>query len=131
MTSNPAHGAYQLYTACSAVAVSKLPSSISFVEGCVVPVSISTAVLILFKKETLGLPLPSSSPSPTTKCLLIGGGSSSVGASAIQLAVGTGAKVITVASKHNIEKVKELGASAVFDYNSPTVIDDIIAAAKG
>jgi len=40
-------------------------------------------------------------------------------------------KVVSVASKHNLDKVKEVGASAVFDYKSPTVADDIVAALKG
>ena len=47
-------------------------------------------------------------------------------ASAIQLAVAAGIIVVSVASKHNIEKVKALGAKHVFDYNSPSVADDII-----
>lgn len=54
-----------------------------------------------------------------------------MGAIAIQLAVASGVKVVTVASKHNLEKVKSLGAEAVFDYNSSSVTEDIIAALEG
>lgn len=47
------------------------------------------------------------------------------------MAVGAGVKVVAVASKHNFDNVKELGAAAVFDYNSPSVADDIISALQG
>jgi NADPH:quinone reductase-like Zn-dependent oxidoreductase len=100
----------------------------------VLPLAISTAAACLYKKETLALPLPSTSdanPPSTGKSVLVWGGSSSVGATAIQLAAGSGVKVVSVASKHNIEKVKALGASAVFDYNSASVAEDIIAALEG
>lgn len=63
--------------------------------------------------------------------MLVWGGSSSVGATAIQLAAGAGHKVVSVASKRNIEGVKALGAAAVFDYNSSSVAEDIIAALEG
>jgi NADPH:quinone reductase-like Zn-dependent oxidoreductase len=34
-------------------------------------------------------------------------------------------QVVTTASPHNFEYLKSLGADAVFDYNSPTVVADI------
>lgn len=98
------------------------------------PLAISTAATCLFKKETLALPLPKSSdpnPPASGKSVLVWGGSSSVGATAIQLAAGAGHKVISVASKRNIDGVKALGAAEVFDYNSASVADDIVAALKG
>jgi NADPH:quinone reductase-like Zn-dependent oxidoreductase len=79
-------------------------------------------------------PLPKTSdanPPSSGKSVLVWGGSSSVGATAIQLAAGAGHKVVSVASKHNVDKVKGLGAAAVFDYNSASVTDDIIAALEG
>ena len=98
------------------------------------PLSISTAAACLFKKETLALAPPSSTSSPPSanagKSVLVWGGSSSVGASAIQLAAAAGVKVVSVASKHNIENVRELGAE-VFDYNSSSVVDDIVKALEG
>ena len=98
------------------------------------PLAISTAAACLFKKETLALPLPKSSdanPPSSGKSVLVWGGSSSVGATAIQLAAGAGHKVVSVASKHNIDGVKALGAAAVFDYNSSSFVDDIVAALEG
>ncbi|CAA9963304.1 hypothetical protein PTNB73_06804 [Pyrenophora teres f. teres] len=131
VTNNPAHGGFQLYTACNALVVAKIPSSMSFAEASVLPLAISTASACLFKKETLALPLPSSNPPSTNKSVLVWGGSSSVGAVAIQLAVGAGVKVVSVASKHNVEKLKGLGATAAFDYKDPNVTQDIIAALEG
>lgn len=54
-----------------------------------------------------------------------------MGATAIQLAVGAGVKVVSVASKHNLDKLKGLGASAAIDYKSPKAAEDIIAALEG
>jgi NADPH:quinone reductase-like Zn-dependent oxidoreductase len=130
-TGQPRDGGFNLYTACNALAVSKIPSSMSFSEGSVLPLAISTAACCLYKKETLALPLPSSDPSPSGKSVLIWGGSSSVGAVAIQLAHASGVKVVSVAGKHNLENLKGLGATAAFDYKDPNVTQDIIAALEG
>ena len=50
---------------------------------------------------------------------------------AIQLAVAAGYEVVTTASAKNFEYVKKLGASQVFDYNSETVVEDLIKALEG
>jgi NADPH:quinone reductase-like Zn-dependent oxidoreductase len=81
-------------------------------------------------KGFFGLPYPSLNPSSTGKTLLVWGGSSSVGALTIQLAVASGVKVVSVASKHNIDFVKSLGASEVLDYNATSVVDDVVEAIK-
>ncbi|KAL6705121.1 hypothetical protein ACN47E_007226 [Coniothyrium glycines] len=132
-TQDSKHGGFQLYTACPALVVAKIPASLDYKSAAVLPLAISTASACLFKKEALALPLHASATNPpsTGKSVLVWGGSSSVGATAIQLAVGAGVKVVSVASKHNLEKLKELGASAAFDYKSDTVIDDIIKALEG
>ena len=44
---------------------------------------------------------------------------------AIKLAALAGYKVVTVASQHNWELVKSLGASAAFDYKDPDVVSHI------
>lgn len=54
-----------------------------------------------------------------------------MGCNAIQLAVAAGYEVVTTASPKNFELVKKLGASLVFDYNSKTITEDLIAAFKG
>lgn len=128
---DPAHGGFQLYTKCLSLVVAKIPSDMTFTSASVLPLAISTAADCLFKKEALALPMPSSNPSSTGKSVLVWGGSSSVGAVAIQLAAAAGVKVVTVASKHNLDSVKSLGATAAFDYKDPKCIEDIIAALEG
>ncbi|KAB8266454.1 hypothetical protein BDV30DRAFT_245219 [Aspergillus minisclerotigenes] len=85
----------------------------------------------LKQKDYLNLPLPSlTKVEPVGQVILIWGvgGASSVGATAIQLASASELKVITTASLPNHALVKALGADLVFDYKSPTVVDDIATA---
>lgn len=133
VTQDPAHGGFQFYTACNALVVSKIPSLIDFKSATVLPLAISTAAACLFKKEALALSMPTSAskPSSSGKSVLVWGGSSSIGAVAIQLAAGAGHKVVSIASKHNLDRLKELGADAAFDYKSSSVTDDIISALQG
>lgn len=79
------------------------------------------------------VPLPrNSNQNPVSKkeTLLVWGGSTSVGCNAIQLATAAGYDVITTASSHNHNYLKKLGAVAVYDYKSPTVVADITTAFK-
>lgn len=64
----------------------------------------------------------------TGQTVVVWGGSTSVGSNAVQLAVAAGYEVVTTASPRNFDHVRALGASAVFDYNSSTVVQDIIGA---
>ncbi|KAL4877827.1 chaperonin 10-like protein [Aspergillus karnatakaensis] len=125
-----ANSGFQLYTLVKETTAAGIPDAITFEEAAVLPQAISTAAAGLFLKESLDLPLPTcdataSKPTSTTKSILIWGGASSVGATAIQLAVAAGLTVITTASAHNHELVKSLGAKEVFDYRSPTVVQDL------
>jgi NADPH:quinone reductase-like Zn-dependent oxidoreductase len=95
--------------------------------------AIDTASAGLYDDSEKGffkLPYPSLNPASTGKTLLVWGGSSSVGALAIQLATASGVRVVSVASKHNIDFVKSLGASEVLDYNNSSVVDDVVEAVK-
>ena len=127
---DPSQGAFQTYTILLVHMASPIPAALSYEEACVIPLGASTAACGLFEKDQLALQLPSSSAKPTGKTLLIWGGSTSVGINAIQLAVAAGYEVITTASPRNFELVKKLGASQVFDYNSATVIRDVVEAFK-
>ncbi|KAJ5357428.1 zinc-binding oxidoreductase CipB [Penicillium brevicompactum] len=95
---DPANAAYQTYSVALERLAAALPSHLSFEEGAVMPLAISTAAASLYLPEYLGLSLPSREPNPTDKTLLIWGGSSS-----------------------------SLGAVEVFDYKSPQVIQDLVA----
>ena len=96
-----------------------------------IPLGLSTAACGLFQKDYLALQYPTVSPKATGKTVIIWSGASSVGSNAIQLAVAVGYEVFTTSSPKNFPLVKSLGAAQAFDYNSPTVVADIIAALKG
>lgn len=121
-------GAFQEYTVIRTNMASPIPSSMSYEDACVLPLGLSTAACGLFQKDYLALPYPTVSAKPNGKTVLVWGGSSSVGSNAIQIAVASGHEVITTASPKNFNYVRSLGAAEVFDYRSPTVVKDIIAA---
>ena len=123
----PEQGAFQEYVVLSYASACKIPNDMSFSEGVVFPLCISTAACALFKKMYLGLPFPQIDAPSTGKTLLVWGGSSGVGSNAIQLTKSVGFEVIATCSAKNFEYVKSLGATKVFDYNSPSVIEDIVA----
>ncbi|TVY37332.1 Dehydrogenase [Lachnellula subtilissima] len=129
--SGTSEGAFQEYTVLRDHMTSHIPEGMSYESASVIPLGLSTAASGLFQKGLLGLQLPSVPPKPTGKSLLIWGGSTSVGCNAIQLAVGAGYEVITTCSPKNFAYVKTLGASQAFDYNSATIIPDLIAAFAG
>ena len=126
-----AEGAFQEYTVVLAHMAAPIPDTMPYENAAVLPLTLSTAACGLFQKDQLALQHPSANPKPTGKTLLVWGGSTSVGSNAIQLAVAAGYEVITTASPRNFDYVKKLGASQVFDYNSESVVKDIIAAVGG
>jgi D-arabinose 1-dehydrogenase-like Zn-dependent alcohol dehydrogenase len=128
----PAEGAFQLYTILRSHMASHIPDSVSYDKASVVPLGLSTAAQCLFSKAFLALPLPTVPQGEGSRdgkqgTIVIWGGSSSVGCNAIQLAIAAGLRVITTASPHNHSLMKQLGADAVFDYSSPTIVEDLAA----
>lgn len=122
-----AQGAFQTYTVLLEHMTAPIPDSLSYENAAVVPLGLTTAAAALFEKDQLALEYPTvPARKPNGKTVIIWGGSTSVGSNAIQLAVAAGYSVITTASPRNFEYVKNLGASHVFDYNSPTVVADIL-----
>jgi NADPH:quinone reductase-like Zn-dependent oxidoreductase len=128
---NPAEGAFQAYTIVLAHMAAPIPSAMSYESATVLPLCMSTAACGLFQKDHLALQYPSVPAKPTGKTILVWGGSTSVGSNAIQLAVATGYEVITTSSPRNFDYVKKPGASQAFDYNSKSVVEDVIEALKG
>ncbi|KKY16485.1 putative zinc-binding oxidoreductase [Diplodia seriata] len=100
----------------------KIPEGVSFEEAATLGVGISTVGQGLY--QSLQLPLPSK-PASERFPVLVYGGSTATGALAIQFAKLSGLEVIATCSPRNFDKVKSLGADAVFDYNSGTVGADI------
>jgi NADPH:quinone reductase-like Zn-dependent oxidoreductase len=127
--------AFQLYTIIKSHMASEIPASMSYESAVVVPLGCSTAACGLFQEAPyLGLDLPTeprSSSGSIGRTVLIWGGSSSVGTNGIQLAVAAGYEVIATASPKNFDYVRSLGASGVFDYNSPSIQEDLIRSLAG
>jgi NADPH:quinone reductase-like Zn-dependent oxidoreductase len=130
-SNSPAEGTFQQYTVVLERMTAPIPDTLPFEDAAVLPLAVSTAACGLFQTDQLGLRHPSANPEPTGETLLVWGGSTSVGSNAIQLAVAAGYEVISTASPRNFEFVMSLGATAVFDYNSPTVVADLITAFQG
>jgi len=126
-----AEGTFQEFVVVLERMTSQIPDALAYEDATVLPLGISTAASGLFQKDFLGLAHPAASPKPTGQTVLVWGGSTSVGSNAIQLAHAAGYEVITTASPHNFDYVKALGAAKTFDYHSPNVVDDIVAALKG
>lgn len=106
-----------------------IPEAMEFEQAVVMPLAVSTASAGLYqskKQACLELPLPSHNPKQTGQTVLIWGGSSSVGSTAIQLARASGLTVVATCSKRNFEFVEKLGAKP-FDYNSPSIVGDLVA----
>jgi len=122
---------FQKYTIVADNMASHIPDSMSFEEAAVIPLGYSTAACGLYQKNLLALQYPTVHPNPTGQTLLIWGGSTSVGSNAIQLGVASGYEVFTTASPRNFDYVKKLGATQVFDYNSKTIVQDLLTALKG
>ncbi|KAG6363871.1 hypothetical protein INS49_008974 [Diaporthe citri] len=132
MDQKPQSGAFQLYSAAHSALASRIPAGMSFADAAVLPLALSTAAQGLYAREYLALPAPRASPAqPSNKCILVWGGSSSVGAAAIQLAKASGVTVLATASARNLDAVRsELGADHAFDYKSADVVEDIVGAVK-
>ena len=120
-------GGFQDYVILDQIMACKIPDSMSFSEASVFPLCIATAAHALFQKDFLGMAYPKLNPTSTGKSVFIWGGSSSLGSNAIQLSKAAGFKVLTTCSPSNFNYVKSLGADQVFDYNSPSAINDIVA----
>ncbi|KAK5195186.1 hypothetical protein LTR99_002572 [Exophiala xenobiotica] len=126
-TGKPEDCGFQNYSIAPTIGTCPIPDGMSFEEASVLPLALSTAAVGLFSKDHLALPKPSHDVEESGKTLLVWGAASSVGSAVVQLAVAAGLKVVATASKKNFDFCKDLGASQVFDYNSPGVVGDLTA----
>lgn len=119
---------FQNYTVVQEGLASLLPDTLEFEKAAVLPLALSTAACSLFQKDHLALRHPSfgTMRQHDREVLIVWGGSTSVGCNAIQLATAAGYEVISTCSPRNFEMLKTLGATAVFDYRSPTAVEEII-----
>lgn len=128
-------GAFQHYTVAREWLTTALPPNISFEQGCVLPLALIVAGLGLFGKDYMGLDLPTvparaQDPS-RRRVVIVAGGASAVGGTAVQLATHAGYEVISTSSPKNFELVKSLGATHVIDYHDTDVADQLLNAVKG
>jgi threonine dehydrogenase-like Zn-dependent dehydrogenase len=104
-----------------------MPKGISNQDAVSIPLSVGTAIDALF--NTLGFGFPAAGldgRDATGVPILIWGGASAVGTGAIQVAKAAGfSPIFATASPKNHKSLLKIGVSQVFDYNSPTVVEDI------
>ncbi|KAK3323352.1 chaperonin 10-like protein [Cercophora scortea] len=130
--STPGEGGFQEYVCVKTNVVARIPDEVSFAQAAVLPLGFATAASGLYVPGYLELELPTvAAAEPMGKTVLIWAGASSVGSNAIQLARASGYDVFTTCSPRNFEYCTTLGAERVFDYRSPTVVEDLVAAFKG
>lgn len=125
------HCGFQLYTIVAARYALPIPDSLPFEQAVKLPLAVLTASTGLYNSDHLKLALPTLDAVPTGKTLIVWGGSSSVGLIAIQLARASGLNVVTTVSKHNEDLVRRLGATKIYDRNSPEVVAEMVADLRG
>ncbi|KAF4501666.1 toxD [Fusarium agapanthi] len=118
-------GAYSMYTIADERLCFKIPANISPAEASTVPLAANTSWLALFSEDCLAL-------SPENKAnkiaVLIWGGNTTVGYFAIQIAKLHNIEVATTCSPKNFDKMRQAGATHVFDYNDDEVVSKIRSA---
>lgn len=118
---------FQAYVVVDAGLAALLPAATAFEDAVVLPLALSTAAAGLFEKDQLGLDHSRlGKAAARDEVVVIWGGATAVGGNAIQLARAAGYRVITTASAKNHERMRRLGAEAVFDYRDPEAADQII-----
>lgn len=143
----PQDGAFQLYTVLSVNKAARLPLSIPFTDGVVLPLALETAMCALhFDRRNplpeflpgvftpaLALPYPSlkDAVKPSAgKTIVVYGGSSSVGSVTTQLAAASGLHVITIVGAKNFALSEESGAAECIDHRDTSLVDRIVEAVR-
>lgn len=68
---------------------------------------------------------------PQTGIFFVHGASTSVGSAAVQIAKILGFEVYATAGEKNLEYIKQLGASQVWDHRDPVLVEKVVQAASG
>jgi len=122
------HGAFQEYTLLKEKCAAKIPASMSFEEGAILPMAVATAGMGIWL--SMGLPRPGTKQDKESGGFLVWGAASSVGSAAVQMAALLGYTVYATASSQHHSYIKTLGATHVFDYKEADVVDKITSTAK-
>lgn len=101
------------YVAVAQHQLVRMPSGLGFAEAAALPVSGFAALQAVRDQGAVG----------TGDRVLVIGASGGVGSFAVQIAKTLGAEVTGVASTHNLDLVRELGADHVIDYTAERIGD--------
>lgn len=109
-------GGYAHYCVADAGSVLAIPSGLSLIEAAALPETFFTVWSNVFDRAKL----------QTGETLLVHGGSSGIGTTAIQLGKAFGAKVIiTAGSEEKCQFCKALGADAVINYRAQDFVAEV------
>jgi NADPH2:quinone reductase len=108
------------YIALPSAQAVTLPDAVSLEVGAVLGIPGLTAAQTVFGSGDV-----------TGQTVLVSGGGGAVGSLAVQLAAWGGATVIATCGARDMDRVRAAGARQVFDYASPTLAEDILAASGG
>ncbi|KAJ4990917.1 zinc-binding dehydrogenase [Stagonosporopsis vannaccii] len=127
-----AEKAHQEYVTVDEWLLAKLPDGFTLPEAVTLPNNFVTVFHAVTTDLGIQLPWPKPGgyvPSNADSPLLIWGGSSSVGQFAIQILRYYGyTNVLATASRKQHEKLRSLGAKALFDYNDQDVVASLLQA---
>ncbi|PGH17242.1 hypothetical protein AJ80_04884 [Polytolypa hystricis UAMH7299] len=128
---DPSSGAFATFVGAPADITLTIPDHIPWTVGTSLPTIWFTVGQALFQNLLPDLDLlPPFRTAVTPKTVLVYGGSTSVGTTAIQLLKLAGLRPIATCSPRNFDLVKGYGAEEVYDYRSPTCAADIKKATK-
>jgi len=124
----PVYGSYAEYCIVEEEMAVKVPQNITPEQAAAFPVAIYTGFLAAF--SSIGFGLPTTGPRNVEESfILVWGGASATGMSAIQLYSALGYQVITTASPQHHDYLRSLGAHHVFNYRDENVVEQIKAVA--
>ncbi|KAH7314142.1 chaperonin 10-like protein [Rhexocercosporidium sp. MPI-PUGE-AT-0058] len=127
--------AHQEYCTAPEYFLAKLPANFSLQEAITLPNNFVTVFHSLTTDLSLSLPWPRPEnyiPEHAATPILIWGGSSSVGQYALQILKYYGyTNLLTTSSTSHHSLLKSYGAKDTFDYRSPEIVPDILAAVPG
>ncbi|KAI1304381.1 GroES-like protein [Xylaria venustula] len=131
----PAWKTHQEYSTAPEWVFGKVPDGFSLEEAVTLPENLVTAFNTIATDLELPTPWPKPSdyqPPRANERILIWGAASSVGQLIIQVLKYYGYKhIVGTASPNHHAYIRELGATDVYDYKSPTVVEDLLRSAQG
>ncbi|KAK6079452.1 zinc-binding dehydrogenase family superfamily [Seiridium cupressi] len=127
------YGGFQEYLISVEPLMAQIPDHVSYAEGAVLPLGLTTAAAMLYSPELMGLDVPKigTPVNSKNKIVVVWGGSSSVGSNAIQTAKAAGYIVAATASEKQHNFMRDIGVDYVYDYTKEGVVDEIVAALEG